>query len=230
MRASFYFNFITLFVLGSNSALFADATTTSSQLDLTRMFWGSPFIYATLAVMSLFSLSLWLYYLMIWRHASFAPYEFIDSIKKHIEAKEYHSALQKCHDEPCFAANILACAIAARKFGHQAMMEVMQTEGKRLGSSLWQRVNLLNDIATTAPMLGLLGTVLGMFYAFYDNSHSQESMLAIFDGLGIAIGTTVAGLIVAILAMVFHTILKLRVTSLLNNLESEVLDVGALIE
>ena len=106
----------------------------------------------------------------------------------------------------------------------------MQAEGRRCGMNLWQRISLLNDVAVIAPMLGLLGTVLGMFYAFYDNNQTPESIATIFDGLGIAIGTTVAGLIVAILAMVFHTTLKFRLVKLLNVIEDQALNLGNLIQ
>jgi len=109
------------------------------------------------------------------------------------------------------------------------MMDAMKTEGKRAATPFWQRLSLLNDIAIVAPMLGLLGTVIGMFYAFYDVNRSVESINALFDGLGIAVGTTVVGLIVAILAMIFATTLKYRLVKTLSLVENEALGVSALI-
>ena len=70
-------------------------------------------------------------------------------------------------------------------------------------------------------MLGLLGTVLGLFYAFYDLNRSMESISALFDGLGISVGTTVAGLLVAIAAMMFHSMTKYRLIRQLNQVENE---------
>ena len=64
------------------------------------------------------------------------------------------------------------------------MIEAMKSEGKRASVHFWQRIGLLNDIAIIAPMIGLLGTVLGMFYAFYDINRSIESISTLFDGLG----------------------------------------------
>ena len=90
----------------------------------------------------------------------------------------------------------------------------------RMTISYWQKINLLNDIAIIAPMLGLLGTVLGMFYAFYDLNRSAESISALFDGLGISVGTTVGGLVVAILALMFHAITKYRLTRQLTYVEA----------
>ena len=109
------------------------------------------------------------------------------------------------------------------------MIDSMKSEGKRASTAFWQRLSLLNDIVVIAPMLGLLGTVIGMFYAFYDVNRSIESINALFDGLGIAVGTTVMGLFVAILAMIFHASLKYRVVKTLSLVENEALTLTALI-
>ena len=77
----------------------------------------------------------------------------------------------------------------------------------------WQKLSLLSDIALLAPLIGLLGTVLGMFYAFYDVNRSIESLASLFDGLGVSVGTTVAGLLVALSAMILQTILKHKLIS-----------------
>jgi hypothetical protein len=101
------------------------------------------------------------------------------------------------------------------------MLELMKAEGRRLSIAYWQKINILNDIAIIAPMLGLLGTVLGMFYAFYDLNRSAESISALFDGLGISVGTTVGGLVVAIMALMFHALTKYRLTKQLIYVEAE---------
>ena len=76
--------------------------------------------------------------------------------------------------------------------------------------------------------MGLLGTVIGMFYAFYDVNRSAESINTLFDGLGVAVGTTVAGLVVAIFAMIFSTTLKYRLIKALSKVENESLSMSAL--
>jgi biopolymer transport protein ExbB/TolQ len=75
-------------------------------------------------------------------------------------------------------------------------------------------------------MLGLLGTVTGMFYAFYDLNRSMESLSTLFDGLGISVGTTVAGLIVAILAMLSYTFLKYRLIRSMTAVENEAMQLA----
>ena len=110
------------------------------------------------------------------------------------------------------------------------MMDAVKSEGKRSTGSHWQKIGLLNDIAIIAPMLGLLGTVLGMFYAFYDVNRSMESISAFFDGLGISVGTTVCGLLVAILAMIFHSLTKYKLVKQLTLIENELATLTHLIK
>ncbi len=158
------------------------------------------------------------------------PEEFTALLRRYLAKKEFDEALEYCKSEKNFASSIMVGGLAARNHGTQIVMNVVRSEGRRAGNIVWQRIALLNDIAVIAPMLGLLGTVLGLFFAFYDTSNTTENISSIFDGLGIAIGTTVLGLIVAILSMIYYTSLKYRVVNLLNSIESESLELVSLIE
>ncbi|MBB65569.1 MAG: hypothetical protein CMO81_10960 [Waddliaceae bacterium] len=201
-----------------------------AHLDLAKVFQGSPIIYTILLSMSVASLVIWLYSLFTWREEGMIPPSFISSIRSLIAERRFDEALNTCEGCKHPSAKIISTGLSARKHGSQVMMEAMQSEGQRCGISLFQRLSLISDMAVIAPMLGLLGTVLGMFYAFYDSERSAESIATIFDGLGIAMGTTVAGLIVAIMAMVFYTTLKFRVIKLLNLIETEAMSLISLID
>ncbi len=202
----------------------------TTHLDLLQVFKAAPFIYIILFTLSLFAFVVWLYSVLTLRPSLMVPMNFLKQIRGLLLEKRYDAALDACQKARNFSGSILACGIMAREHGHQTMVEAMQTEGKRCGVTLWQRISLINDVVIIAPMLGLLGTVLGLFYAFYDVNRSPDTLASIFDGLGIAVGTTVAGLIVAILAMVFYATLKFRVIRLLSALENETLILGNLIE
>jgi biopolymer transport protein ExbB len=164
------------------------------------------------------------------RLADLMPQEFIRKIRDLFVEKKYETALTVCREENTFASGIIAAGIASRKHGAQVMIETMKSEGRRSGNSLWQRISLLNEIAVVAPMLGLLGTVLGLFFAFYETNRTAESIASIFDGLGIAVGTTVLGLIVSILSMIFYTTLKFRVINMLSTVENEAFSLVSLME
>lgn len=198
--------------------------------DIVKVFQSCPIIYSLLLCMSILSLSIWLYSMITLRLSNMMPKDFLDHLQALLNAKKYEEALTICKGKNNYTSNIIGAGIAARKLGSQVMIEAMNAEGKRAGLALWQRISLLNEISVIAPMLGLLGTVVGLFFAFYDSGRSAETIASIFDGLGIAVGTTVVGLVVSILAMLFYTTLKFRVVNLLNAIETETLVLATQVE
>jgi biopolymer transport protein ExbB len=225
--------YMSICLMMSSANVYANVTPTiqqASSLDLIKVFQSCPIIYAVLILMSLTSFAIWLYSLITWRLSEMMPNDFVSQLRMLLVDKHFDAALALCDQNDNFVSQIIATGILSRKHGPQVMIDSMQSEGRRCGNSLWQRIILLNEIAVIAPMIGLLGTVLGLFLAFYNNKHTAESIASIFDGLGVAVGTTVVGLIVAILAMIFYTTLKFRVISLLNAIENETLSLVTIIE
>jgi len=217
-------------IFGTTTAVDNPLTATPSHLNLGEIFQSCPIIYTLLLILSLGASAIWLYTLLSLRQDELMPDSLLSQLRMMIQDKDYEEALETCQKNGTFCSKIIASALSTRQHGPQVMIEAMQNEGKRLGSVVWQRITLLNEIAVIAPMLGLLGTVLGLFFAFYDNSHTAESITSIFDGLGIAVGTTVMGLIVAILAMIFYTTLKYRAINLFNTVENESLSLVHLVD
>ena len=179
-------------------------------IDLQQVFAGSPTIYTVLLLLSVGSFGVWLYTLLSLRTTEILPEEAIAELREQLLQNHYDEALSLCRQNKSILFKMIATGIETRDHGKTTMVDMMHTEGRRASSNFWQRLALLNDVAIIAPMLGLLGTVLGMFYAFYDLNRSMESVAALFDGLGISVGTTVCGLVVAILALMFHSITKYR--------------------
>ncbi len=190
-------------------------------IELQKVFSSAPLIYTLLGSMSIAAMALWFYTLATLRLKAVIPEAFKEGLRALLEQKEWESAKAMCLRQPNLLGSIIQAGLSTRELGPSVMVEAMKSEGKRASSPLWQRLSLLNEIAVVAPMLGLLGTVIGMFYAFYDINRSAESVNALFDGLGVAVGTTVAGLIVAILAMVFSITMKYRMVKTLCYVENE---------
>jgi biopolymer transport protein ExbB len=199
-------------------------------LDLSKVYSSSPLIYGALGVLSIAALSLWLYTILTFRSRDMLPEPVVSELRSLLAAKRYEEALLSCQARPSLLGSMVSEGLSSRRHGPEVMLDAMRSRGRRDSTSAWQRLSLLNDIAIVAPMLGLLGTVIGMFYAFYDVNRSIESINSLFDGLGIAVGTTVMGLIVAILAMVLSTTLKFQVIRSLSHVESEAMNLGSLIE
>ncbi len=200
------------------------------EINLRQVFAGSPIIYSILFFLSVVSVCVWLYSMLTVRSIEFLPKKLIQDLRTKLVSNQFNEALDLCVKERHFFCKMLASGILARKHGLNMMVDTMKSEGKRSTISFWQRIGILNEIAIISPLLGLLGTVMGMFYAFYDLNRSIESVSLLFDGLGISVGTTVAGLIVAILAMILHSIAKYRLVKILASVENEAQTFAALID
>ena len=104
----------------------------------------------------------------------------------------------------------------------ESIREVAETEGSRVASSLHHRIVYLADIATLSPMLGLLGTVIGIINAFgvLAGNTTQQRPILLAHGVSEALVATAAGLIVGIVAMAFYAIFRGKVASMISDLES----------
>nr|WP_239482116.1 MotA/TolQ/ExbB proton channel family protein [Pseudomonas insulae] len=117
---------------------------------------------------------------------------------------------------------VLAAGLANSKHGREIMKECIEEAASRVIHELERYLNALGTIAAMAPLLGLLGTVIGMieiFSGFMGNGMANAPMLA--GGIGKALVTTAAGLVVAIPAVFFHRYLLRRVDELVIAMEQE---------
>lgn len=117
---------------------------------------------------------------------------------------------------------ILAAGLASSRHGRDIMKESIQEAGVKVVSELERYLTPLGTIAAITPLLGLLGTVLGMieiFSAFMGSGMANAPQLA--GGIAKALVTTAAGLFVAIPTLFFHRFLQRRVDQLVVNMEQE---------
>ncbi len=144
-----------------------------------------------------------------------------NAVRSLLQSRRSNEALLLCKDKRDLLSLMLTAALQRSGKTKGELEEAMSRTVKRVTQASWQRIGILSEIALIAPMLGLMGTVLGMFYAFYDVHRSLDTITKLFDGLGISVATTVAGLIVALLALFLHTYLKHRLIRRLARIETE---------
>ncbi|MDQ6764601.1 MAG: MotA/TolQ/ExbB proton channel family protein [Verrucomicrobiota bacterium] len=113
----------------------------------------------------------------------------------------------------------------------QQVREIAETEGTRVASSLNNRVIYLADIGMLAPLIGLLGTVIGIIRSFgalgADLGTARYALLS--KGISEALINTSAGLAIGIPAMIFYAFFRGRAQRLISDLESAVTHVLALL-
>lgn len=119
---------------------------------------------------------------------------------------------------------LLAAGLANRHADRAIMKESIEEVGRQVVHDLERYLNALGTIAAVSPLLGLLGTVLGMiemFYGITERGGGDNALVA--SGIAEALITTVFGLIVAIPALIFHRYFIGRVDELVVTMEQEAL-------
>lgn len=104
----------------------------------------------------------------------------------------------------------------------QNIREVAQTEGSRQAGMLMSRITYLADIGSIAPMIGLLGTVIGMIKAFVEISAGEVQgvkQMGLAQGVSEALIATAFGLAISIVALVFYAFFRSRVQKYITELE-----------
>ncbi|NOQ35327.1 MAG: MotA/TolQ/ExbB proton channel family protein [Methylococcaceae bacterium] len=117
---------------------------------------------------------------------------------------------------------ILATGLENRNHGRDVMKSSIEEQGRQVAHQLERFLNTLGTIASITPLLGLLGTVLGMikvFAAIMENGVGNPAVLA--GGISEALITTAAGLTVAIPSLIFHRYFERLIDEYVLKMEEE---------
>ncbi len=119
---------------------------------------------------------------------------------------------------------ILAAGIVNHAHGRETMKEAIRDSGRQVVVRLERFLNTLGTVALVSPLLGLLGTVIGMIKVFtVITVQGVGDANALAGGISEALLTTAAGLTVAIPALIFHRFFERRVDELVVVMEEEAL-------
>lgn len=139
----------------------------------------------------------------------------------HMKSKKNGLVRQLCLENPNLMTGILVSGLDKLDSSLDDAKEAMEINAKKEVTNLWQSIGYLSDIAAIAPMIGLLGTVLGMIQAFnaiaFQTAVVKPVLLA--GGVSKAMVTTAAGMIIAIVAMSFYSVFRGKVQDITNMTE-----------
>ena len=187
-----------------------------------RMFMFSPVINGIIALLSVLAVLLFLYFLMTISAVSMAPPTFVDALTKMVIGREFEEATRFCRNHThVFSSTIIQRCVENAGKPHALIMDMIDSEGKRRAEIVWNRISYLADVSNLAPMLGLLGTVNGMIKAFFSLQGETGTInsMVLSTSVGEAMATTLFGLALAIVALIFYSIVKSRVTRSLATVE-----------
>lgn len=189
---------------------------------LQQLFGFSPVINSMIAALSILALLLFVYFLASISTRAMMPQEFVNDVTKLVLADKLSDVAELCRRRPgVLAAGIIQRCVENAGKGHDVIMDIIDSEGRRRADLVWNRISYLADISNVAPMFGLLGTVLGMTEAFFGLELQSASINSgiLANSIGKAMSTTMFGLVVAILALGFYSLIKARATRTLAEVE-----------
>lgn len=161
------------------------------------------------------------------RQKKIVPDVFVGKVREAMEQGDVLKALKHCEESPGPLSSILSAGFSNVQEGFEAIQEAVGVAADLESEKLLQRVTYLNVVANLAPMLGLLGTVQGMIFAFatlgtQSAGAAQQSMLAV--NIAQALYTTAAGLLAAVPALAFFYFFRNRATKITLGIEALTMD------
>ncbi|MCD6364724.1 MAG: MotA/TolQ/ExbB proton channel family protein [Planctomycetes bacterium] len=130
------------------------------------------------------------------------------------EEKKFREAIDRTAEEPSFLSGIINAALSQASGGYSAMERAMEEAAEERTTRMFRNIEWLNLIGNVSPMLGLLGTVLGMLLMFMEFTGGTVDINKVSGKIGIALVTTLLGLSVAIPATSAYAILRERIETL----------------
>lgn len=216
-----------LLVVGASAAMAEDPAIEEPQaLTLWELVQTGRLPMVALGVLSVAALAFVIYLAVVLRTGAVFPRGFLADLRTAVEAGRVDEARMQCSRETSAIGAIAGAALAfAQRHPDpdpNLLKEMIEGEGSRQAAQFQNQTQYLLDIAVIAPMVGLLGTVMGMLTAFnavaLDIARARPMVLA--GGVSQALVTTAAGLIVGIPAMAFYAYFRGRVSRLIALLET----------
>lgn len=209
----------------ATSALPAEPVATEKTMTIIDLMFsggiGGQLIMGTMLALSVLMVYLFVDRYLAIKRANKLDDKFMRDIKDFIAAGNMQSALNTCERSDTPVARMIGKGIKRIGKPLQDISASIENQGKLEIQQLERNMPYLATIAGGAPMLGFLGTVIGMILSFREMANAgagvQVDMLA--EGIYVALTTTVAGLIVGIIAYFAYNYLVMRVESVIYKME-----------
>ena len=167
-------------------------------------------------------IALWGIYciVQVWRRVAQKQYktegeqdEFLDAVEDPLLQGQFDAAVELCMDKQQAMPQLVKLALVNRKVGYQRVRQLVLDRFQRdVLADLEYRLSWVNTVVKSAPMLGLLGTVVGMMGAFLTlstNENVNPTQLA--ADINVALRTTACGLAIAIPLIVMMSSVNIRI-------------------
>ena len=196
-------------------------------MNLFTMAQYGGWIMIVLLLLLAFALYLFIERMVVLTKATKEDKTFMDRIRDYIKDGNIASATKLCQQTETPSARMIEKGITRIGRPMQDVQVAIENVGNLEVSKLEKGLVLIATIAAGAPMLGFLGTVLGMVQTFFNMAQNASGVIEIAtlsEGMYQAMVTTVGGLIVGILAMFAYNFLVSRIDRVVRQLESRTME------
>ena len=199
---------------------------TEAEINVIDLAFKGGWIMVVLLLLSLMACYIFIQRLMVIRRAGKEDETFMNRIKDYIHEGKVDSALNLCRSTNTPSARMIEKGITRLGRPMNDVLVAIENVGNLEIAKLEKGFPWLATTAAGAPMLGFLGTVTGMVRAFYNmaSAGNNADISTLSGGIYEALVTTVAGLIVGIIALFAYNYLISRVDGVMNQLEAKTME------
>ncbi|GAB1358482.1 MotA/TolQ/ExbB proton channel family protein [Porphyromonadaceae bacterium] len=200
-----------------------DKTTEMNLLELTMK---GGWIMIPLFLLSFLAIYIFFERVVVIRKASKEDNSFMNRIKDYIREGKIDSAKNLCRTVNTPSARMIEKGISRLGRPMNDVLVAIENVGNLEIANLEKGFPLLATVAAGAPMIGFLGTVTGMVQAFFDmaNAGNNADITLLSSGIYQALVTTVAGLIVGIIALFAYNYLVSEVDKVVHQMEAKTME------
>ena len=197
------------------------------ELSIIKLLGQGGWIMIVLAIMSIIAVYIFVERFMTIKNAGKDDPLFMARIRDYIKEGKIDSAVKLCQRTDTPSSRMVEKGISRIGRPMQDVQVAIENVGNLEVSILEKGLVLMATIAAGAPMLGFLGTVLGIIQTFFNMAQNASGVIEISslsEGMYQAMVTTVGGLIVGILAMFAYNLLVSRIDRVVRQLESRTME------
>ena len=187
---------------------------------------GGQIIMTTLGVLSILTVYLFVERFQMLKKAMKEDPLLMNKVTDYLSDNKVDSVLTLCERSASPVASLIAKGTLSKSGSSKDIQEAMERQGNLEVYKLEHNLASLATIAGAAPMIGFLGTVIGMILAFHEmaSAGGQIDVEMLSKGIYTAMTTTVAGLIVGIVAFLAYNNLVVKVTRATFKMEEATAD------
>ncbi len=193
-----------------------DALLLDEDMTMFQLIMKGGVVGGLIILLSCVALGLVIDYAITIRRGKLAPVEDIAIFNDLVEKKDFPRLKEVAKTKPTFLSDVLTAGLDEINLGYPAMIKAMEDTAESHTARQARRIEHLNVIGNISPMMGLLGTVIGMLRCFNEISQVSGSIdpKQLAGGIFEALVTTCLGLIVAIPTLYFYAIFRNRLDEL----------------